>query len=136
MWKLHVSLEPLWQELSECIGVIESQLRQGSLSSVVVKANLGDPPLPLGTQRLLPFIEAFMILCDKLQENRSLLQQDNACATESKIKQSITSSSQSQTTQGIVTFPKFTEKHSRLLNAFVRQGHGLLEKSLSILLKA
>ncbi|GKC27618.1 E3 ubiquitin protein ligase UPL1-like protein, partial [Tanacetum coccineum] len=136
MWKLHVSLEPLWQELSECIGVTESQLGQGSLSSVVVKANLGDPPLPLGTQRLLPFIEAFMVLCDKLQENRSLLQQDNACATESKIKQSITSSSQSQTTQGIVTFPKFTEKHSRLLNAFVRQDPGLLEKSLSILLKA
>ncbi|GJW61578.1 E3 ubiquitin protein ligase UPL1-like protein isoform X1 [Tanacetum coccineum] len=96
MWKLHVSLEPLWQELSECIGVTESQLGQGSLSSVV-KANVGDPPLPLGTQRLLPFIEAFM---------------------------------------GTVTFPKFIENHSRLLNAFVRQDLGLLEKSLSILLKA
>ncbi|GKE23315.1 E3 ubiquitin protein ligase UPL1-like protein, partial [Tanacetum coccineum] len=105
-----------------------------SLSSKVAESS--DPPLPLGTQRLLPFIEAFMVLCDKLQENRSLLQQDNACATESKIKQSITSSSQSQTTQGTVIFPKFTEKHSRLLNAFVRQDLGLLEKSLSILLKA
>ncbi|GJT43960.1 reverse transcriptase domain-containing protein [Tanacetum coccineum] len=40
----------------------------------VVKSHVGDPPLPLGTQRLLPFIEAFMVLCDKLQENRSLLQ--------------------------------------------------------------
>nr|GEV62688.1 E3 ubiquitin-protein ligase UPL1-like [Tanacetum cinerariifolium] len=70
-----------------------------------VKANVGDPPLPLGTQRLLPFIEAFMVLCDKLEEKRSLLQEDNACATESKIKQSITNP-------------------------------GLLEKSLSILLKA
>nr|GEY65405.1 E3 ubiquitin-protein ligase UPL1-like [Tanacetum cinerariifolium] len=62
--------------------------------------------------------------------------QDNACATESKIKQSITSSSQSQTTQGTVTFPNFTEKHAWLLNAFVRQDPGMLEKSLSILLKA
>ncbi|GKB66443.1 E3 ubiquitin protein ligase UPL1-like protein isoform X1 [Tanacetum coccineum] len=111
MWKLHVSLEPLWQELS-------------------------DPSLPHEIQRLLPFIEAFIVLCDKLQENRSLLQQNNACVTESKIKQSITSSSQSQTTQGTVTFPNFTEKHSRLLNAFVRQDPGLLEKSLSKLLKA
>ncbi|GJY08329.1 hypothetical protein Tco_0375383, partial [Tanacetum coccineum] len=84
----------LWQELSECIGVTESQLGQGSLSSVV-NANVGDPLLPLGTQRLLPFIKAFLVLCDKLQENCSLLKQDNACAIESKIKQSITSSSQS-----------------------------------------
>ncbi|GKB46884.1 hypothetical protein Tco_0897637, partial [Tanacetum coccineum] len=81
MWKLHVSLEPLWQELSEC-----------------------DPPLPLETQ--------------------------------SKIKQSIISSSQSQTTDGTVTFPKFAEKHRQLLYAFVRQDPGLLEKSLSMLLKA
>nr|GFA15013.1 E3 ubiquitin-protein ligase UPL1-like isoform X1 [Tanacetum cinerariifolium] len=113
MWKLHVSLEPLWQELSECIGVTESQLGQGSLSSVVVKANVGDPSLPLGNQRLLPFIEAFVVLCDKLQENRSLLQQDIACASESKIKQSITSSSQSHTTQGTMTFPKFTYPTSK-----------------------
>nr|GFA23083.1 E3 ubiquitin-protein ligase UPL1-like isoform X1 [Tanacetum cinerariifolium] len=113
MWKLHVSLEPLWQELSECIGVTESQLGQGSLSLVVVKANVGDPLLPLGNQRLLPFIKAFVVLCDKLQENRSLLQQDIACATESKIKQSITSSSQSHTTQGTMTFPKFTYPTSK-----------------------
>ncbi|GKA11786.1 E3 ubiquitin protein ligase UPL1-like protein [Tanacetum coccineum] len=136
MWKLHVSLEPLWQELSECIAVTESQLGQGSLSSVVVNANVGDPPLPLGTHRLLPFIEAFLVLCDKLQENCSLLQQDNACATESKLKQSITSSSQSQTTEGTVTFTRFDEKHRRLLNAFVRQDPGLMEKFLSMLLKA
>ncbi|PWA56628.1 Armadillo [Artemisia annua] len=55
MWKLHVSLEPLRQELSECICVTDSQLGQGSLSSVAVNANAGDPPLPLGTQRLLPY---------------------------------------------------------------------------------
>ena len=30
MWKLNLSLEPLWQELSECISVTESQLAQGS----------------------------------------------------------------------------------------------------------
>ncbi|GJZ03432.1 E3 ubiquitin protein ligase UPL1-like protein [Tanacetum coccineum] len=78
----------------------------GSISRISVvdsssrNINLGDPPLLLGTQRLLPFIEAFLFLYDKLQEKRSLLQQDNACATKSKFKQSITSSSQSQTTEG------------------------------------
>nr|GEV85762.1 LRR receptor-like serine/threonine-protein kinase RPK2 [Tanacetum cinerariifolium] len=57
MRKLHVSLKPLWKELSECIGVTESQLGQGSLSSIAVNMNVGDPPLPRGTRRLLPFIE-------------------------------------------------------------------------------
>nr|GEY63805.1 hypothetical protein [Tanacetum cinerariifolium] len=42
-------------------GVPESQLGQGSLSSVV-NANVGDPPLPVGAERLLPFIEAFLVL--------------------------------------------------------------------------
>nr|GEU95845.1 LRR receptor-like serine/threonine-protein kinase RPK2 [Tanacetum cinerariifolium] len=35
-------------------GVTESQLGQGSLSAVVVNVNVGDPPLPLRTQRSLP----------------------------------------------------------------------------------
>nr|GEW58270.1 E3 ubiquitin-protein ligase UPL1-like [Tanacetum cinerariifolium] len=64
MCKLHMSLEPLWQELSECIGVTKSQLGQGSLSSVVVNANVGDPPLPLRTQRQGPGLleKSFSIL--------------------------------------------------------------------------
>ena len=33
-------------------------------------------------------------------------------------------------------FSRFAEKHRRLLNAFVRQNPGLLEKSLSMMLKA
>ncbi|GKA77787.1 retrovirus-related pol polyprotein from transposon TNT 1-94 [Tanacetum coccineum] len=105
--------------LAWSVAPILSMLGQGSLSSVV-NANVGDPSLPLGTQSLLPFIEAFLVLCDKLQENCLLLQQDNACATESKIKQSITSSSQSQTTKGTVIFTRFDEKQRRLLNAFDR----------------
>ncbi|GJT17424.1 E3 ubiquitin protein ligase UPL1-like protein [Tanacetum coccineum] len=94
----------LWQELSECIGVTESQLGQGSLS-LVVNANVGDPSLPLGTQRLLPLIEVswFCVISSKKTVR---FQQDNACATESKIN-------------------LFDEKHHRLLNAFVRQDPGL-----------
>lgn len=146
MWKLNLSLEPLWQELSECISVTESQLAQGSLSSVMSNANTSEhvqgtgassPPLPPGTQRLLPFIEAFLVLCEKLQASSSLLQQDDACATASEVKELSGSSSPGAAgVDGAVTFSRFAEKHRRLLNAFVRQNPGLLEKSLSMMLKA
>ncbi|KAL5074736.1 hypothetical protein RYX36_013720 [Vicia faba] len=36
---------------------------------------------------------------------------------------------------GAVTFTRFAEKHHRLANAFIRQNPGLLEKSLSMMLK-
>lgn len=137
MWKLNVSLEPLWQELSECIGVAESQMGQVALSLVTVNVNVGDPPLPPGTQRLLPFIEAFLVLCEKLQaKNSSLLHQDNAYTTAREVKQLTGSSSTSQTIDGAVIFTRFAEKHRRLLNAFVRQDPSLLKSSLSMLLKA
>ncbi|XP_071733716.1 E3 ubiquitin-protein ligase UPL1-like [Rutidosis leptorrhynchoides] len=148
MRKLNMSLEPLWQELSECISVTESQLAQGSLSSVMSNANTGEhvqgtgasslsPPLPPGTQRLLPFIEAFLVLCEKLQPNNSLVQQDDACATALEVKEFSGNSSPSGAgIDGAVTFARFADKHRRLLNAFVRQNPSLLEKSLSMMLKA
>ncbi|KAI3703086.1 hypothetical protein L6452_28841 [Arctium lappa] len=143
MWKLNVSLEPLWQELSECISVTETQLTQSSFSSVMSNANAGEnvqgssSPLLPGTQRLLPFIEAFLVLCEKLQANNSLLQQDDAYATATEVKEFSGNSSPSGVRMdGAVTFARFAEKHRRLLNAFVRQNPGLLEKSLSMMLKA
>ncbi|KAI3496711.1 hypothetical protein L1887_39084 [Cichorium endivia] len=141
MWKLNVSLEPLWQELSECISVTETQLTQSSFSSVMSNTNTTDhvqgssslsPPLPPGTQRLLPFIEAFLVLCEKLQAN---IQQEDAYATAREVKE-LSGSSSPSGVDGAVTFSKFAEKHRRLLNAFVRQNPGLLEKSLSMMLKA
>ncbi|XP_024960063.1 E3 ubiquitin-protein ligase UPL1-like [Cynara cardunculus var. scolymus] len=150
MWKLNVSLEPLWQELSECISVTETQLTHSSFSSVMSNANAGEhaqgssslsPPLPPGTQRLLPFIEAFLVLCEKLQANNTLLQQDDAYATATEVKEFSGNSSPNgvdsqKWIDGAVTFVRFAEKHRRLLNAFVRQNPGLLEKSLSMMLKA
>ncbi|CAH1444286.1 unnamed protein product [Lactuca virosa] len=163
MWKLNVSLEPLWQELSECISVTETQLAQSSFSSVMsntnTNANAGvdhvqgqgqgqgqgsgssslSPPLPPGTQRLLPFIEAFLVLCEKLQANNSnsnsSLQQEDTYATAREVKE-LSGSSSPSGVDGAVTFSRFAEKHRRLLNAFVRQNPGLLEKSLSMMLKA
>lgn len=136
VWKLNVSLEPLWQELSKCIGVTESQLGQGSSSSVTVNGNVGNPPLPPGTQRLLPFIEAFLVLCEKLQANNSILHEDNVHATASEVKELPKTLSPSQTIDSTAIFTRFAEKHRRILNAFIRQDPSLLEKSLSMFLKA
>ncbi|OMP04235.1 hypothetical protein COLO4_09844 [Corchorus olitorius] len=153
MRKLNMSLEPLWEELSDCIGMTEAQLAQSSLCPTVSNVTVGEhvqgtsssSPLPPGTQRLLPFIEAFFVLCEKLHANHSIMQQDQVNVTAQEVKESAEcsaslSSKCSGDTQkkldGSVTFARFAEKHRRLLNAFVRQNPGLLEKSLSMLLKA
>ncbi|KAH0671499.1 hypothetical protein KY290_026845 [Solanum tuberosum] len=156
MWKLNVALEPLWEGLSECIGTMELELTQSTSSTVMSSTNTGEhiheagassvsSPLPPGTQRLLPFIEAFFVLCEKLQANISIMQQDHINATAREVKElagtSVKLSSKSvgdshKRVDGAVTFVRFAEKHRRLLNAFVRQNPGLLEKSLCVMLKA
>lgn len=131
LYNLSLALEPLWQELSECITTTETQLgQQNSLSpNSSPSINVGEnsqntSPLPPGTQRLLPFIEAFFVLCEKLQSNPSI---DQANVSPSQL---------STKGGGDVTFTRFAEKHRRILNAFIRQNPGLLEKSLSMILKA
>ncbi|KAM1806044.1 hypothetical protein ACFX11_029236 [Malus domestica] len=154
MWKLNVALEPLWQELSNCISATETALGQSSFCRTMSIVNVGDhaqgsssSPLPPGTQRLLPFMEAFFVLCEKLQENLSTMLQDQANITAREVKESSGNSDPSTTKchscgdsqrklDGAITFTKFAEKHRRLLNAFIRQNPGLLEKSLTMMLKA
>ncbi|CAK9145060.1 unnamed protein product [Ilex paraguariensis] len=109
-------------------------------------SSLSSPPLPPGTQRLLPFIEAYFVLCEKLQANNSIMQQDHSSySTAREVKEFAGSSSplsmkcgvdSQRRLDGAVTFARFAEKHHRLLNAFVRQNPGLLEKSLCMMLKA
>ncbi|KAK9941207.1 hypothetical protein M0R45_017826 [Rubus argutus] len=155
MWKLNVALEPLWQELSDCISATETQLGQNSFCPTMSTINIGDhvqgssssSPLPPGTQRLLPFMEAFFVLCQKLQANHSITLQDQANVTAREVKESAGNSDPSSTKfhgcgdsqrklDGAVTFTRFAEKHRRLLNAFIRQNPGLLEQSLTMMLKA
>ncbi|XP_031120155.1 E3 ubiquitin-protein ligase UPL1-like [Ipomoea triloba] len=154
MWKLNVALEPLWEELSECIGTMEADLAQSNFSSVMSNINIGEHingpasvsrPLPPGTQRLLPFIEAFFVLCEKLQAKNSIMQQDLVHATAREVKESAgtsfplpmkSSMDSLKRVDGATTFVRFAERHRRLLNAFVRQNPGLLEKSLSMMLRA
>ncbi|CAA7050793.1 unnamed protein product [Microthlaspi erraticum] len=149
MQRLNLALEPLWQELSQCISITESQLDNTAADTAVPNVNSGDhvlgisPPSPLspGTQRLLPLIEAFFVLCEKTQ-TPPILQQDHGNVTAGEVKESVLSSSSKTSvdsqkkTDGSVTFSKFADKHRRLLNSFVRQNPSLLEKSLSIMLKA
>ncbi|KAL3508356.1 hypothetical protein ACH5RR_027757 [Cinchona calisaya] len=151
MWKLNVALESLWQELSECISSMESELTQSSfVPSIIIGEHMqgsssASSPLPPGTQRLLPFIEAFFVLCEKLQAHNSFVQQDYTDATAREVKESAESSvlvsnrfgvDYHRRIDGMLTFTRFADKHRRLLNAFVRQNPALLEKSLSMLLKA
>ncbi|XP_022932377.1 E3 ubiquitin-protein ligase UPL1 isoform X1 [Cucurbita moschata] len=150
MWRLNVELEPLWQTLSDCISVIETQLSQSSSFTRpinvggLLQGTISSSPLPPGGQRLLPFIEAFFVLSEKLQANLSILQQDHANITAREVKESAGSSDAlsmkgadyQKKSDGAVTFTRFSERHRRILNAFIRQNPGLLEKSLSILLKA
>lgn len=55
-------------------------------------------------------------------------------ASTSVTKQQVSASS-SKVDEKHVAFVKFTEKHRKLLNAFIRQNPGLLEKSFSLILK-
>lgn len=144
---LNEALEPLWQELSDCITTTEAKLGQSSaFSSSVSMSEAEDlvgggsslsPPLPPGTQRLLPFIEAFFVLCEKLQTNQTIMPGDNNVTAREVKEFGGCSSSPSLKCggSGNLTFGRIAEKHRRLLNLFIRQNPSLLEKSLSLMLK-
>lgn len=149
MERLNMALEPLWQELSQCISMTEVQLDHTSATTTVSSVNPGDhalgvtapSPISPGTQRFLPLIEAFFVLCEKIQ-TPSILHQDQANVTAGEVKESAlslsskTSVDSQKKIDGSLTFAKFAEKHKRLLNSFVRKNPSLLEKSLSMMLKA
>lgn len=147
---LNMALEPLWQGLSACIGKIEIRLgATGSSSGTTIASTASGgpgvaPPLPPGTQRVLPFVEAFFVLCEKLSSAQSV-HPEPCTATAREIKEAASSSmlavgasvskAFSSVPKGDMTFLRFADKHRRMLNAFVRQNPALLEKSLSLLLK-
>jgi hypothetical protein len=165
---LNGGLEMLWQGLSVCVGKIEGRLSNStalgapsssaaSLPAAVVGAGPGSvaPPLPPGTQKLLPFVEAFFVLCEKFKTGASQSgQSEPHSATASEIKEAEASHSTDlilsppsprsprhlqkswkSENEKTMTFIRFADKHRRLLNAFVRQNPGLLEKSLCLLLR-
>ncbi|PPD77228.1 hypothetical protein GOBAR_DD25835 [Gossypium barbadense] len=148
VWDINTALEPLWIELSICISRIESysdsapDLLAPSSTSTSRQSGL-TPPLPAGTQNILPYIESFFVMCEKLHPAQPGSVNDFGMAALSDVEDAGTpsagqqknASSVSKFDEKHVAFVKFSEKHRKLLNAFIRQNPGLLEKSFSLMLK-
>ncbi|KAI0492443.1 hypothetical protein KFK09_026716 [Dendrobium nobile] len=141
---LNSALEPLWQELSDCITATEAKLGQNytfsSSLSIPDASNLSGgrstvSPLPPGTQQLLSFIEAFFIICERLQIYQIMLADDCTTAGEKEFTGVLQSPSVKSSGTGTLSFARMVEKHRRLLNVYIRQNPRLLEKSFSMMLK-
>ncbi|KAA8538199.1 hypothetical protein F0562_027807 [Nyssa sinensis] len=147
VWDINAALEPLWLELSSCISKIECysdsapDLSNTSMISTH-KPSGAMPPLPAGTQNILPYIESFFVMCEKLHPAQSSAGHEFGIAAISDAEDASTSAGQQKTSGPIskvdekhFAFVKFSEKHRKLLNSFIRQNPGLLEKSFSLMLK-
>uniref|UniRef100_A0A7N0UIS5 HECT-type E3 ubiquitin transferase n=1 Tax=Kalanchoe fedtschenkoi TaxID=63787 RepID=A0A7N0UIS5_KALFE len=145
MSDINSNLEPLWLELSACISRIESYYDTSAASSSSSRRSKtkpsGSTPLPAGSQNILPYIESFFVMCEKLQAGLLGTGADISIAAVSDAEDLNSSanqhkpSSSSKNVEKHVAFVKFTERHKKLLNAFIRQNPGLLEKSFSLMLK-
>ncbi|PON85715.1 Coatomer beta subunit [Trema orientale] len=146
VWDINAALEPLWLELSTCISKIEnySDSTPDMLTSYrasTSKPSGVTPPLPAGTHNILPYIESFFVVCEKLHPALPGPGHDFNISVVSEIDDANTSASQQKSVSAVrvdekhIAFVKFSEKHRKLLNAFIRQNPGLLEKSFSLLLK-
>ncbi|GMH04119.1 hypothetical protein Nepgr_005958 [Nepenthes gracilis] len=144
---INVSMEPLWRELGACIGRVESYSDSApdlpsSSSAIRSKPSSAMPPLPAGTQNILPYIESFFVTCEKIHHVPPGTSQEFTVAAVPDVDDASTSTGKQKTSGPIlkadeknVAFVKFSEKHRKLLNAFIRQNPGLLEKSFSLMLK-
>ncbi|CAK9186569.1 unnamed protein product [Ilex paraguariensis] len=144
---INAALEPLWLELSTCVSKIESysdsalDLSKSSLISTSEPSRVM-PPLPAGSQNLLPYIESFFVMCEKLHPSQSGAGHDFGGVAVSDVEDASSSAGLQKTSGPVlkvdekhIAFVKFSDKHRKLLNAFIRQNPGLLEKSFSLLLK-
>ncbi|KAI9097596.1 hypothetical protein K1719_025367 [Acacia pycnantha] len=109
VWEINSALEPLWHELSCCISKMESYSESAS---------------------------------DLFTPSRTSASQDLGTPVVSDVEDARTSATQQKTSapslkveEKNAVFVKFSEKHRKLLNAFIRQNPGLLEKSFSLMLK-
>ncbi|KAK4274192.1 hypothetical protein QN277_017456 [Acacia crassicarpa] len=147
VWEINSALEPLWHELSCCISKMESYPESASDLFAPSRTSLSKPsnalsPLPPGSQNILPYIESFFVVCEKLHPAQPGASQDLGTPVVSDVEDARTSATQQKTSAPSVkveeknaVFVKFSEKHRKLLNAFIRQNPGLLEKSFSLMLK-
>lgn len=142
---INAALEPLWVELSICISRMESYSDSASdfLHTSTISASKPSgamPPLPAGSQNILPYIESFFVMCEKLHPGAPGSGLDFCVTAASEVEEATESSGKASSSvvkvdEKQVAFVKFTDKHRKLLNAFIRQNPGLLEKSFSLMLK-
>lgn len=142
---INASLESLWLELSNCISKLETSSESAADLDVIAgnfaSTNGGSSsPLPAGCQNILPYIESFFVTCEKLHPGQSDVNQELAVATTSDLEDASTSGQKPagvsmKVDEKLNAFVKFSEKHRKLLNSFIRQNPGLLEKSFSLMLK-
>ncbi|KAK7858644.1 e3 ubiquitin-protein ligase upl2 [Quercus suber] len=147
VWDINSALEPLWLDLSTCISKIETYSDSVPDLLTSSKASTSKPsgvmtPLPAGSQNILPYIESFFVVCEKLHPVQPGSSHEFSIAAVSEVEDASTSAGQQKTSGHAlkvddknVAFVKFSEKHRKLLNAFLRQNPGLLEKSFSLMLK-
>lgn len=145
--EINAALEPLWLELSTCISKIESFSDSSpdlftTAKTSAAKAFSATSPLPAGAQNILPYIESFFVMCEKLHPAQPGSSHDFGVVAVSEVEEASTSSAQQKTSghgtkvdEKQIAFVRFSEKHRKLLNAFIRQNPGLLEKSFSLMLK-
>ncbi|EEF35034.1 E3 ubiquitin protein ligase upl2, putative [Ricinus communis] len=141
---INAALEPLWLELSTCISKIEGY-SESAPDLLIPRTSTSKPsgvtpPLPAGSQNILPYIESFFVMCEKLHPTRPGSGHDYGAVSE--VEDLSTPAAQQKPSGPVlkideknVAFVKFSEKHRKLLNAFIRQNPGLLEKSFSLMLK-
>ncbi|KAF9687431.1 hypothetical protein SADUNF_Sadunf02G0092800 [Salix dunnii] len=141
---INAALEPLWLELSTCISKIESY--SDSAPDLLLKTSTSKtsgvmPPLPAGSQNILPYIESFFVMCEKLHHAQPGSSHDYSITVSEVEDASLSTAQQKTPVPGLkvdekhAAFVKFSEKHRKLLNAFIRQNPGLLEKSFSLMLR-
>ena len=124
---INAALEPLWIELSTCISKIETftdTTTDASASTMILTSRPSSvlPSLPAGTQNILPYIESFFVMCEKLQFGQDLVPSSEDASTSDN--QQKTSSTSVKVDEKNAAFVKFSDKHRKLLNAFIRQNPG------------
>ncbi|XP_010520834.1 PREDICTED: E3 ubiquitin-protein ligase UPL2-like [Tarenaya hassleriana] len=138
---INSALEPLWLELSICISKIEGHSDKAQVIIPPSRSSTSKPggvnqALPAGAQNILPYIESFFVTCEKLHPSLPGSSHDLGISMVSEVEdQQKSPGPSSKVDEKYASFVKFSEKHRRLLNAFIRQNPGLLEKSFALMLK-
>ncbi|KAG5383107.1 hypothetical protein IGI04_034577 [Brassica rapa subsp. trilocularis] len=143
---INLALEPLWLELSNCICKIEGHSDSASASttspttstsSATTRGAGVSQSLPAGAQNMLPYVESFFVTCEKLHPSSQScdISVPMAASDVEEQPKGPGPSSSSKVDEKYGSFIKFSERHRKLLNAFIRQNPALLEKSFSLMLK-